>query len=151
MFFSLFIFLCCFPFCFLVVLPRSVPRYIILLCSPSGFRTRRACHCKCVCCDDLGLVPIFQKNISKKYVIFIFSDKLQVVCQQFCQRLRCPVWMFVSAGTLLLLCVYIDTTVDYEMMIWLQGQCTLAHRSDLSTKSSAGTEVSSLCCEVEAS
>ena len=60
-------------------------------------------------------------------------------------------WIFVSAGTLLLLCVYIDTTVDYEMMSWLQGQCTLAHSSDLSPKSSAGTVVSSLCCEVEAS
>ena len=83
--FSLFIFLCCFRFCFLVVLPRSVPRYIIyIVVSPSGFRTRRACQpirtrragqCKYACYDDLGLVPIFKKNknISKKYVIFIFS------------------------------------------------------------------------------
>ena len=37
------------------------------------------------------------------------------------------------------------------MMNWLQGQCTLAHSSDLSPKSSAGTVVGSLCCEVEAS
>ena len=47
--------------------------------------------------------------------------------------------------------LHTDTNIDFEMMNWLQGQCTLAHSSDLSPKSSAGTVVGSLCFEVEAS
>ena len=57
-FFSLFIFLCCFPFCFPVVLPYCIPRCT----TPSLGRSPRANRWKN---DDLGLVPIFKKKITK--------------------------------------------------------------------------------------
>ena len=67
MFFSLFIFLCCFPFCFPVVLPYCIPRCT----TPSLGRSPRANRWKN---DDLGLVPIFTKNIFHKNMWFsIFS------------------------------------------------------------------------------
>ena len=67
MFFSLFIFLCCFPFCFPVVLPYCIPRCT----TPSLGRSPRANRWKN---DDLGLVPIFKKNIFHKTMWFsIFS------------------------------------------------------------------------------
>ena len=63
MFFSLFIFLCCFPFCFPrcasllwspLYYPVALPRCWVEVLEPTVAKT-----------DDLGLVPIFKKNISK--------------------------------------------------------------------------------------
>ena len=64
--FSLFIFLCCFPFCFPVVLPYCIPRCT----TPSLGRSPRANRWKN---DDLGLVPIFKKNIFHKNLWFSFQ------------------------------------------------------------------------------
>ena len=73
--FSLFIFLCCFPFCFPVVLPYCIPRCT----TPSLGRSPRANRWKN---DDLGLVPIFEKKkISQKSVIFHFS--LRFIYRQY--------------------------------------------------------------------
>ena len=66
--FSLFIFLCCFPFCSPVVLPYCIPRCT----TPSLGRSPRANRWKH---DDLGLVPISKKK-SQKSVIFLFSFDL---------------------------------------------------------------------------
>ena len=67
--FSLFIFLCCFPFCFPVVLPYCIPR----CATPSLGRRPRAIRWKN---DDLGLVPIFKKKYHKNLWFPIFPFDL---------------------------------------------------------------------------
>ena len=80
MFFSLFIFLCRFPFCFPVVLPYCIPRCT----TPSLGRSPRANRWKN---DDLGLVPICQKkNIWQKSVIFHFS--LRFIYRQYFKAIK---------------------------------------------------------------
>ena len=64
--FSLFIFLCRFPFCFPVVLPYCIPHCT----TPSLGRSPRANRWKN---DDLGLVPIFNNIFHKNLWFSIFS------------------------------------------------------------------------------
>ena len=68
-FFSLFIFLCRFPFCFPVVLPYCIPRCT----TPSLGRSPRANHWKN---DDLGLVLIFKKKYFIKICDFPFFPSI---------------------------------------------------------------------------
>ena len=77
-FLSLFIFLCCFPFCFpvVLVLPYCIPRCT----TPSLGRSPRAKHWKN---DDLGLMPIFKKNISKKKCDFFSYRYAQILTFHF--------------------------------------------------------------------
>ena len=72
MYFSLFIFLCCFPFCFPrcasllwspLYYPVALPRCWVEVLEPTVAKT-----------DDLGLAPIFKKNISKICDFRFFSD-----------------------------------------------------------------------------
>ena len=71
MFFSLFIFLCCFPFCFPVVLLYCIPR----CATPSLGRSPRAIRWKN---DDLGLVPIFKKKYFTKICDFPFFPLIDI-------------------------------------------------------------------------
>ena len=73
-FFSLFIFLCCFLFCFPrcasllwspLYYPVALPRCWVEVLEPTVAKT-----------DDLGLVPIFKKNISKICDFHFFSFDL---------------------------------------------------------------------------
>ena len=76
--FSLFIFLCCFPFCFPVVLPYCIPHCT----TPSLGRSPRAIRWKN---DDLGLVPIFnKKNKNLWFSIFpsdLYTDSILKQCK----------------------------------------------------------------------
>ena len=66
------------PLCFPIVVPVVLPRCT----TPLLGRSPRANRCET---DDLGLVPIFKKNISNKSVIFIFSFDLHtnIIFNQF--------------------------------------------------------------------
>ena len=69
--FSLFIFLCCFPFCFPVVLPYCIPHCT----TPSLGRSPRANRWKN---DNLGLVPIFKKKIFHKNLWFSIFPSISI-------------------------------------------------------------------------
>ena len=70
-FFSLFMFLCCFPFCFPVVLSYCIPRCTTPFLGRSP-RTNRWKN------DDLGFVPIFKKKYFTKICDFPFFPSIYI-------------------------------------------------------------------------
>ena len=97
MFFSLFIFLCCFPFCFPVVLLYCIPR----CATPSLGRSPRAIRWKN---DDLGLVPIFKKKYFTKicdFPVFPLIDIQTVFFQQWNKMKNINMFFFTFHFSLL--------------------------------------------------